>query len=236
MVYVKPARGWTSGTETVVLYIDPSYYPKFGVGFGFSVGVSDNAVVVGATGCCFNGEPREGQAYVFVEPPSGWATTSNYNAELTGTNVGSADDFGIAVAIDGNTIVVGSPQDDSNGVGGVYVYVEPVAGWSNMTETAELYPLATLQGWFGQSVAIRGNEVFIGAPQTPVDEVSGRGTAYVFVEPKNGWQSTSAYTAKLARNSGYYFGQSVSISGTNAVAGYSGTYNTNGGTNVMWVK
>jgi len=234
MVYVKPSNGWVDSTETAVLYVQG--YPFSGAGFGSSVGISGNTVVVGATGCCYNGQIFMGQAYVYVEPATGWVTTSNYNAELTGTEVGSADDFGYSVAIDGNTVVVGSPQDDSLGVGAAYVYEEPSNGWQNMTQTAELYPLFTIQGWFGQSVTISGNAVFIGAPYTPVDGVSGRGAAYTFLKPEGGWQTTSAYAAKLTRGSGYYFGQSVSISGQTAVVGFSGTATSNGGATVFWVS
>jgi hypothetical protein len=233
MVYIKPATGWTNAVENAVLYVEG--YPFSGAGFGFSVGISGNTVVVGATGCCYNGQIYMGQAYVYVEPAGGWVTTANYNAELTGTQVGSADDFGYSVAIDGNTVLVGSPQDDSFGVGAAYVYVEPQGGWFNMTETAELYPLFTVQGWFGQSVAMSGNSVFIGAPYTEVGGVFGRGAAYTFIKPKNGWTTTSKYAAKVGRKNGNYLGQSVGISGTTAVVGFAGTYDTNGGAEVFWV-
>jgi len=235
LVYVKPAKGWTDAFETAVLYIDPAAYPLLGLGYGYSVSVSGNTVAVGATGCCVEGQVLVGQAFVFVEPAGGWGTTDNYNAELTGIDVVAGDLFGISVAVDGNTVVVGSPQQDTYGVGAAYVYVEPQGGWFSMTETAELYPLFTVQGWFGQSVAIKGNAVFIGAPYTTAGGVFGRGAAYAFVKPKGGWKTTSTYTAKLSRNSGNYLGQSVSITGQTAVAGFAGTATTNGGAEVFWV-
>jgi hypothetical protein len=230
-IYVKPADGWTSTTETAVLYIQGGP-----VGFASSVAISGGTVVVGADGCCSQGQSVVGAAFVFLEPTTGWLTTSNFNAVLSGTNVGPDDNFGYSVAVDGNTIIVGSPQQDSYGVGAAYVYVEPVNGWHEMTQTAELYPLFTSQGWFGESVAISGNVSFIGAPFTLVGGVEGRGAAYGFVKPNNGWQTTSAYAAKLTSNSGYYLGQSVSISGATAVTGFSGTSDTNGGATVFWVS
>jgi FG-GAP repeat len=234
LIYVKPANGWANSVEKAVLYINPGFYPNLGLGYGYSVGISGASVVVGATGCCVNGQIYVGQAFVFVEPVGGWATTDNYNAELTGVDVGSGDLFGISVAIGGDTVVVGSPQQDSYGVGAAYVYVEPQNGWNNMTETAELYPLFTSQGWFGQSVAINRNAVFIGAPYTTAGGASGRGAVYLFVKPKKGWKTTSSYDAKLWRTSGYYLGQSVSISDSTAVAGFTGTSDTNGGAEVFW--
>jgi hypothetical protein len=234
LVYVKPAQGWANATETAVLYFPPEGYPEYGLGFGFSVAVSGNTVAVGANGCCYQGAGTIGQAYVYVEPDTGWVTTDNYNAELTGTEVGVNDDFGWSIAIDGNTVVVGSPQHDSYQVGAAYVYVEPTGGWRNMTETAELYPLFTQLGEFGTSVAINGNVIFIGAPFLEV--TGGRGAAYAFVKPKGGWQSTDAYSAEVQRSAGTSLGQSVSISGATAVAGYSGTSTQNGGADVFWVS
>jgi len=218
LVYVKPLTGWTNAEENAVLYIG-----AVGTGFGSSVAVTGNTIVVGATGCCFQGVLSEGAAYVFVEPASGWVTTSEFNAELTGTRVGSNDFFGYSVAISGNTIAVGSPQYYSYQVGAAYVYVKPAAGWQSMTQTAELYPLYYLTGHFGASLAISGNTICIGAPTTEVPD-GPDGVAYLFARPKDGWVSTSMYTLELTDNSGLpfgQFGQSVSISGETVAVGIS---------------
>jgi hypothetical protein len=242
-VYTKPETGWQNATETAVLYLNPLDYPEFGVGFGFSVGVSGNTVVVGATGCCVRGVSSVGQAWVFVEPPTGWATTDNPAGELTGMGVGANDSFAESVAIYRNTVVVGSPQQDSYQVGAAYVYVEPDSGWQNMTETAELYPIFTELGWFGWSVAINDNEIFIGAPFTTKTGLLGKGAAYAFVKPKNGWITTSNFAAMLMQRQptnvegGFeMFGQSVSIGGPTAVAGYSNSAYTIGGADVFWLS
>jgi hypothetical protein len=132
----------------------------------------------------------------------------------------------------GNTIVVGSPQFYSYGVGAAYVYVEPAAGWTSMTQTAELYPWFTLDGNFGSSLAISGNLVVIGAPNT--EESGGRGVAYGFVKPQSGWTSTSNYTFELTMPPGSGdFGQSVSVSGTTSAVGFGGL--VNGAAEVFWL-
>lgn len=234
LVYVEPPGGWIDSTETAVLYIAPILYPSLGVGFGTSVGISGDAVVVGANGCCAQGGSNLGAAFVYVEPTGGWATTSAYNAELTGTEVQQNDFFAESVAIDGDTVVVGSPQTDTFEVGAAYVYVKPATGWASMTQSAELYPLPTIQGNFGQSVAIRKNVVLIGAPSTAVQN-SPQGVAYLFVKPGRGWRSTMKYNARLTNYTGFhYFGQSVSMAGSTAVIGFSGTYKTNSGADVFW--
>jgi hypothetical protein len=217
-VYVKPTTGWTNAQENAVLYVGGE-----GTGFGASVGVSGGTIVVGATGCCVQGSSSEGAAYVFVEPPGGWATTYEYSAELMGTEVGAHDFFGAAVAIAGNTVVVGSPQTYSYQVGAAYVYVKPAGGWRSMTQTAELYPLYYLTGNFGSALAISGNSILIGAPNTQGPD-GPDGVAYLFAEPQGGWVSTSAYNLELTDNSGLSFGsfgQSVSISGATMAIGIS---------------
>lgn len=230
-VYVKPQKGWTNSTQTAVLYTDPSW-----LGFGVAVAVSGDTVVVGANGCCAGGNPTVGEAYVYVKPSSGWTTTSNYNADLAGSDVGSSDFYGESVAIDGDTVLVGSPQTYSSEVGAAYVFVKPPTGWATMVQTAELDPPNNSgEGFFGQSVAISGNQAFIGAPFTKVEGAYQHGAAYVFVRPKNGWQNTAKFNAKLTNSKAYwYFGQSVSVDSTTAVVGFSGTYKTDSGTDVFW--
>lgn len=232
-VYVRPPSGWTSATETAVLYSPPDGFPNYGLGFGASVGISSGTIVVGATGCCSNGESTVGSAYVFVEPAGGWVSTDNYNAELTGTEVGPNDFFGYAVAIEGNTIVVGSPQTESYQVGAAYIYVEPTGGWTDMTQTAELYPLPAVTGNFGESLAIREKVILIGAPNTSL-QYGQQGKAYVFVEPKSGWRTTYKCNASLTLSGAYNFGESISISGGTAVIGDGGSSNGGPGEAIVY--
>jgi hypothetical protein len=227
LVYVKPSTGWTNATETAVLFTNPYYYPEYGAGFGASVAVSGATIVVGAAGCCVQGVLYEGSAYIYVEPSGGWKTTDGFNAELTGTYVGTNDQFGYSVAISGSTIVVGSPQYYSYQVGAAYVYVEPASGWTSMTQTAELYPLFYLTGNFGAAMAISGDTICIGAPHT--EGLEGSGVVYTFVKPTSGWTSTSAYNVEFVANSGSTFGQAVGFNGTTAVVGYAGAATTLGG-------
>ena len=237
LVYVKPAHGWVNATEDAVLYINPAFYPSQGAGFGFSVGISGNAIVVGAIGCCFEGRSTAGQAYVWVKPKQGWITTDGYTAKLKGTDVRNSDNFGWSVAIDGATIVVGSPQQDDREVGAAYVYVEPKTGWHDMTQTAELTPLTfPEQGDFGQSVAISKNTIIGGAPFATVSHL-GQGATFSFRKPVSGWKSTSQYTAKRTNKAKYYdFGQSVSINPSSVAVGFSGTYYVNGGADVFPIQ
>jgi hypothetical protein len=183
--------------------------------FGIAVAVDGNTAVVGA----FKGEGI-GAAYVFVKPPSGWASMTQ-TAELTASDAQIFDCFGCSVAISGNTVVVGSSGAEIGGntaQGAAYVFVEPPTGWTNMTQTAKLAASdGVSDAQFGAGVAISGNTLVVGAPATSLTQ----GNAYVFVEPNGGW-TDATQTAELVPSDGFdfdNFGLSVSISGETAVVG-----------------
>jgi hypothetical protein len=175
-----------------------------GDGFGYSVAIDGNTVVVGAYAAPHNGGNRgPGVAYVFVKPPSGWKNMTQ-TAELTASDGQNGDYFGGSVGISGNTIVVGAPEATVNGnpyEGAAYVFVEAAGGWSNMAETAKLTASdGSPYGLFGHSVALSDDTVVVGTPASNGDNPSP-GTAYVFVEPSGGWTDTTQ-TAELSASDG----------------------------------
>jgi hypothetical protein len=122
-------------------------------------------------------------------------------AELTASDGTDYDDFGQSVAISGATVIVGAPELES-----AYIFVEPVGGWANMTETAELTASDGQSGdRFGWSVSLNGDTAVTGSPNNQL-----HGAAYVFVEPANGW-SNMTETAKLGASGASDFGFSVSL-------------------------
>jgi hypothetical protein len=222
-VFVKPLNGWTNMTETAQLTDGMT-----GDCFGCAVAIDQQTIVVGAAVATINGNGSQGAAYVFVEPATGWATTSNYAAQLTASDGTFEDLFGISVGISGNTIVAGAPfYQDRTGPGAAYVFVKPASGWSNMTQTAEL--TKTEQGLydeFGLSVAIAGNTIAVGAPQAEGNGNSA-GAAYVFVEPAAGWANATQTAQLLASSATQNFGFSMATSGNKVVVGtFSGTSNS----------
>lgn len=222
-VYVKPVNGWTNMTETAQLSDGVT-----GDCFGCAVAIDQQTIVVGAAETTINGNQSQGAAYVFVEPATGWATTSSYAAQLTASDGTFEDIFGISVGISGNTIVAGAPfYQDRTGPGAAYVFVKPTSGWSNMTQTAEL--TKTEQGLFdefGLAVAIDGNTIAVGAPQAQGNDNSAGG-AYVFVEPPTGWANSTETAQLLASSATQNFGFSMATSGNKVVVGtFSGTSNS----------
>jgi len=212
-VFVEAADGWANMTQTAKLTASDGDGQD---DFGISVGIDGNTVVVGAP---YNN--RLGAAYVFVEPSSGWENMTQ-TAKLTASDAAAFDYFGYAVAISGNTVVVGEPR--ANVIfgfqGAAYVFVKPGNGWVNKTQNAKLTASdGGIDDALGFSISISGNTVIAGAPGWP----SGlsQGAAYLFVQPAKGWTNATQTSRLLASNgiTGDEFGYSTSISGAVAAAG-----------------
>ena len=187
---------------------------------GCSVAINGNTVVAGS----FGHNNFAGAAYVYVEPASGWTDTSE-TAELTNSIGKSGDDLGFAVAINGNTLVAGSPGA-KGGLGAADVYVEPGGGWvSSSNFTAQLGAPDAIQGdSFGQSVGIsdNGSAIAVGAPGQTVGSNLEQGTVYFYLAKNSGWVSTRKATAELTASDGAAFdtlGVSVAINGSTVAAG-----------------
>jgi hypothetical protein len=163
----------------------------------------------------------EGGGYVFVKPSSGWEDMTQV-AKLTATDPGRT--FGISVAIDGDTIVIGDSYAPgaSGEPGAAWVYVKPSTGWADMTQTAKLTASDPVHvDRFGWSVAIDGDTIVVGASSKMLNGQWNMGAAYVFERPASGW-TTMTQTAKLTAASGIAnsrFGYSVGVSGDTVVAG-----------------
>ncbi len=220
-VFVKPGGGWaTTSTFTAKLTASDGAGSD---GFGFAVAISGDTVVVGAFGVGI----FQGAAYVFVKPGGGWATTSTFTAKLTASDGGANDYFGAAVAISGDTVVVGAFGDNSD-QGSAYVFVKPGGGWVTGTETAKLTASDGAAGdQFAIAVAISGDTVVVGVN----GDNFAQGSAYVFVKPGGGWATTSAFDAKLTASDGAgsdEFGFAVAISGDTVVVGALGNNSAQG--------
>src|SRR5262249_57460127 len=97
--------GWTNATETAKLTASDGAPNDF---LGSSVAISGDTVVVGADLDTIGLNVQQGSAYVFVKPGTGWADATQ-TAKLTASDGAGRDQFGLSVAITGDTLVVGAP-------------------------------------------------------------------------------------------------------------------------------
>ena len=140
-------------------------------------------------------------------------------------------EFGYAVAIDGQVAIVGVPHDDQYGedAGVAYVYRRAVAGW---VLHAELAPDDLAAGdRFGFAVDVSGRQVVIGAPG---DDARGyrAGAAYVYEFDQVAREWVLVREKLLAFDGGQsdQFGYRVAIDGPWIAIG--APYNDDGGADI----
>ncbi len=195
----------------VLVYVLLNPNPAGRVNFGRSVAISGTRVVVGAYKDNIGGEGA-GSAYVY-DLSSGTPTVPV--ATLNNPSPAVDDLFGTSVAISGTRVVVGAVGDDTgaSNAGSAYVY-----DLSNGTPTVPVVtlnnPSPALNDYFGNSVAISGTRVVVGAYQ---DGATDDGSAYVY-DLASGMPTVPVATLNNPSPAGYdYFGFSVAISGTRVV-------------------
>jgi hypothetical protein len=182
-VYVRPASGWTSMTETAKLTPSGGTPGDF---FGNAVSLSGNTVLVGSPG--HPSGQQYGSAYVYVEPKTGWINMTE-TAELTASDARASDSLGTAVALSGNTALIGAPSVSYPFLnwppGSAYVFLRPASGWK--TTSSFNAKLTSVDGFsgdnFGEAVALGVKTAMVGAifvHWDPSFERPGPGAAYVF--------------------------------------------------------
>lgn len=180
---------------------------------GYAVAVDGDTLVVGAPGTYM--DETAGAAYVF--PAHGLWTAPL--ATLRPSTGALGDDFGAAVAVDGDTIVVGAPFH-ADARGAAYVFERFGDVW---VETQELAATDGAKShYFGRSVDVDGERIAIGA--SSADGVGEHtGAAYVFVREPGGSLGWALETKLFAFDGEEYdlFGWSIAVDGDRVVVGAS---------------
>jgi len=185
--------------------------PQLDDRFGTSLMIRGDVAIVGAPG-----HGLSGAAYIFSYNrfSGAWSEDALISAPSPFPN--SA--FGAAVAIDGEAVLIGHPGTaESRGIVVEYTWDDVREIW---TEQDRIAPRTrTIGDRFGSSLAIRENEMLIGAPGT--DE--GRGGVHRFVRNRTGdiWQAVEIFSV-LGGDPGFALGSTVAVGGDVAVAGAPG--------------
>ncbi|MBE9516520.1 MAG: thrombospondin type 3 repeat-containing protein, partial [Proteobacteria bacterium] len=196
--------------------------------FGWSVAYDGNIAVIGAPGA----RAAQGRAYVYKRTSEGWGDYSwDLMAILEASDKFPGDQFGISVAIDGDTIVVGANLDDIGGLLGrgsaYYFSVGSLAtGTTPHNQLAKLIASdGAISDQFGASVAVNGNTIVVGAPFDTNGKGSNAGGVYFYsVGSLVHGQSNTQLTKKTATDGSDYdhLGSSVAVYGGVSVVGAPG--------------
>ncbi len=176
-------------------------------GFGFSVALDGNTVVVGGHGNDDSGE-NSGSAYVYR-----WDGSAYVEHKLTASDGESGDWFGRSVAIEEETIIIGAVSGNSENIddtGCVYVYSWNGSAYDELKLTASDGATGDAFGW---SVALDGGTVVVGAQR----DNDSAGSAYVY-----SWNGSAYDEYKLVASdatAGDLFGYSAAIDGETIVVG-----------------
>ncbi len=169
------------------------------------------------------------------------AQTLAQQAYFKASNTGGSDRFGYAVALSGDTAVVGVYLEDSDGVGvngvqnnnnasssgAAYVFVRSGTNWSQQA----YLKASNAEGGdrFGWSVAMAGDTIVVGATRdssaatgvngNQADNSAGfSGAAYVFVRAGTNW-TQQAYLKAHNTDANDAFGTAVAVAGDVLVVG-----------------
>lgn len=243
-VFARQGTDWTQQA-----YLKASN-PGTSDGFGQAVTMSGDTLVVGAANeasnaTSVNGDetnnaaPRSGAAYVFTRAGTDWSQQAYLKTSNSQTN----DGFGFAMDVDGDTLVVGALNEQSNATGvngdeannaidksgAAYVFARVGTDWTQQAYLKASNPDANDN--FGQSVSIDGDTIVVGAHKegssaTGVDgdgaanDAPLSGAAYMFARVGTDW-TLQAYIKASNVGVDDTFGFSVALSGNTLALGAS---------------
>ncbi|SEM73727.1 FG-GAP repeat-containing protein [Syntrophus gentianae] len=147
--------------------------------FGRSVAIQGDRVIVGARFAEVENFTKAGAAYVFRKHKGSW----RYEAKITSPTPADEDNFGRALAIQGNLLVVTARKENLNAddVGAAYIFLHKGNQWIFSEKLTAGDPLPG--AYFGQSVAMQGNLLAIGARNA-----DSAGAVYLFHRTGKGWK------------------------------------------------
>ncbi len=158
-VYVfTKTTAWATGTQTAELQ---DGNPQQAGSGALAISPDGKTIVISAQ----YASPPE--VFVFAENGTSWGNESAPSATLTAHGGAIGDNFGFAVGASDDAIAISAPGETvgtTPAIGAVYVFDEPVAGWSgDLTQTQELTPATTTAGEVGYSLGFDGATIVAGA-------------------------------------------------------------------------
>ncbi|MEI7658591.1 MAG: immunoglobulin domain-containing protein [Phycisphaerae bacterium] len=206
-------RRTSTGYVREATLVDPAGVA--GDNFGNATAIVGNTAVVGAWLATVDGRASQGAVYVYVRSGGSWVQ----QARLLASDGAAGDSFGVSIAFDGDTIAVGSYQDDIGAAadqGSVYVFTRSGSTW---TQQAKLLASDGAAGdTFGNAVHLRGDSLIVGAPTDTTPAGALAGSAYVFTRSGATWTQQARLAASDGRGADF-FGSGVAIEGDTAIVG-----------------
>lgn len=204
-VFVRNGTAWTQEAKLVASDGTTSDV------FGAALSLSSDTALVGAFRSDIGANVDQGSVYVYLNDGFSW----NQQAKLVADDGTANDQFGGAVALSGDTALVGAFGGNDH-QGSAHVFVRNGTTWSRQTRLTSDDSSGTDR--FGASVAVSGDTAVVGAFTDTIGQNVFQGSAYLFA--RNG--TTWTQEAKLFAADGTefdLFGHAVSVSGNEVLVG-----------------
>lgn len=199
-VFVRAGLQWVEQTKIVPRDIADSG------GFGSSLAISGERIIVGANSDDGPAGVDQGSVFIFRQDKDAWVQ----EAKIFAADAEASDRFG-AVDIDGDRIAVGAPNAHGMGIDSGVVYIYRLQGDEWVLEQT-VFSLEPLSDNFGASVALQGDTLLVGAPET--DDATG--AVYVYHRSGKQWIEVVKLVAP-DRHEDDEFGTRVEIDGNLAL-------------------
>ncbi len=212
--YVFTRSGSTWSEQAILSASDKSANASF----GYSVSVSGDTAVIGASQADPGAVNGAGAAYVFTRSGSTWSE----QAILSASDKSGSANFGWSVSLSGDTALVGAVNADPGAVsnaGAAYVFTRSGGTWSEQAILSASDKSAS--AGFGYSVSLSGDTAIVGAINADPGAVSNAGAAYVFTRSGSTW-SEQAILSASDKSTSAVFSQALSISGNTAIVAANG--------------
>ena len=188
--------------------------------FGSAVAIQGDEAVVGAPQ-----QGGQGAVYVFTRANGVWTQQTR----LFASDGRAGDQFGLAVDIDGDRIIVGAPYHDTArgaDAGAAYVFQRSATapgGWFQEDKLALLSAIGAPQDLLGLSVAIHGSRAVVGAPNKGPTGAPNRGQAYLFLtnQASGSWGLVTSFSGVVGADTqaGDAYGSAVDITADRIMIG-----------------
>ena len=205
-VFVRSGDAWVEQAKLVA--DDGAAFDEL----GDSVAIDGDTVLLGAP---FRNSSR-GEVYAFVRDGNTWTAQGSMIAD----DGADFDRFGLALAIEGDTALIGSPSADvgaNTDQGAVYAFARDAGTWSFATQVTAEDGAAFDE--FGNALSIDGDTLAVGAHAANIGPVGNQGAAYAFVRDGGAWTQQAKLIDDTDGFFGDEFGISVGVSGDDIAVG-----------------
>ncbi|MEN8162870.1 MAG: hypothetical protein ABFS37_01970 [Acidobacteriota bacterium] len=207
-VFVRDGDHWALQQE---MFSQQGYF--FDDKFGGAVDISGDTMVVGAYNGSTSAIDYSGRAYIYIRISTISGPVWELQQILEPSDAATGQRFGESVTIEGDTVMVGSPE--RSGGGGVYYFSRAGSVWS---EDAILEATGLEAGDdFGFDVCLSGDLLAVGATGDD-DAGDNAGAVILFNRPGSLWVEGQKLTADTPQINSY-FGNAIEIDGSSLIVG-----------------